>query len=65
MDDLSLAQQSRGSRTLDTILAQQSTKVIRESPGAAAIRGEPEKLKKVRKPREAPKPEQAEQLRMF
>jgi len=46
---------------LDYIFSQQPTKVIRERPGAQSIKGEPEKTKKPKKPKEQP----AEQLRMF
>lgn len=49
------------SRTLDYIMSQ-PTKIIKESPGSYAVRGEPKKEKKQKKPKVEP---QAEQLRLF
>ena len=50
------------SRVLDFIM-QQSSKPIKESPGAAGVRGEPEKPK--RKPKKPKQEPPAEQLRLF
>lgn len=49
------------SHVLDYIMAQQPTKVIKESPGVIAIRGEAPQP--ARKPKKKEQP--AEQLRMF
>ena len=60
--ELSFDQWGRISHTLDFILKQQPTKVIKESPGVTAVRGEaPKPLRKTKKSKEQP----PEQLRLF
>jgi hypothetical protein len=50
------------SRTLDFIMSQQPTKVMKESPGVTAVRGEaPKPQRKPKKQKEQP----PEQLRLF
>ena len=52
---MSTEQWTRISRTLDFIMSQQSTKVIKESPGATAVRGDPPKpQRKPKKSKEQP-----------
>lgn len=51
------------SHTLDFILAQSTTKQIKESPATYGIRGEAEQPK--RKPKKQKKEQGVEQLRMF
>lgn len=60
--ELCFDQWGRISRTLDFILKQEPTKVIKESPGSFGVRGEP--YKPARKPRKG-KEQPVEQLKLF